>query len=56
MLLKVRMFLLKLLINGGPVAFNLHLKQGLHLDMDKTKSAILYNVNINGGDYGVKVD
>ena len=56
MLFKIRMLLLKLLANGGPVAFNLHLKQGLHLDMDKTKNGIFVNVNIDGGDFGIKAD
>lgn len=56
MIFKIRMFLLKLLINGDPIAFNLHLKQGLHLDMDKTKNGIFVNVNVYGGDYGLKSD
>lgn len=56
MIFKIRMFLLKLLINGDPVAANLSLKQGLHFDGRKTKNAIIYNVNICGGDYSIKTD
>lgn len=48
--------MIRMLANGDSVAINLHLKQGLHIDARKTKGAIFYNVNVDGGDYGIKHD
>jgi hypothetical protein len=56
MIRKIQDWLLVKIANGRPVALNLHLKQGLHIDGEKTKHGYFYNVNITAGDFGIKAD
>ena len=50
MIRAIREWLLIKLANEKPVAMNLHLKQGLHVDGEKTKDGLFYNINVHDGE------